>query len=262
MRESVAATIAIVQARTSSSRLRGKVLIPILGEPMLIRHIERLRCCKEIDLIRVATSSDPSDDALAAVCDAHNVSCFRGSLDDVLDRFVQAARPYRPDVVVRLTGDCPLADPTLIDDVIRYFRAGDYDYVCNFAPPTFPDGLDVEVVRFTCLEQAAQEAVLPSHREHVTPFLRAHPERYRLGNLARPVDLSHLRWTVDEPEDFEFVRRVYERLYPTRQDFSTNDILNLIEQEPALQAINARFTRNEGARKSLQADAEYFARHQ
>lgn len=254
--------LGILQARMSSSRLPGKVLLPILGEPMLVRHLERLSRCRRLDHLVVATTTDISDDALAAVCEGRSVACFRGSLSDVLDRFVRAARPYRPDVVVRLTGDCPLADPVLIDEVIDFFETGGYDYASNCVPATFPDGLDVEVMRFTALEEAAFEALLPSHREHVTPFLRAHPERYRLGNVAGPVDRSHLRWTVDEPEDFEFVRCVYERLYLEKPDFTTQDILELLDREPALQAVNSKFERNEGARKSRQADAEYLARNQ
>ena len=252
--------VGILQARTSASRLPGKVLLPILGEPMLFRHIERLRRSAEMNVVVVATSTDPIDDVLAAACRERDVPCCRGSLDDVLGRVVQAARPYQPDVVVRLTGDCPLADPALIDEVIRHFRAGAYDYVSNCFPPTFPDGLDVEVMRFSRLEEADREAVLPSHREHVTPFLRAFPGRFRIGHVAAPIDLSALRWTVDEPADFEFVRLVYEHLYPAKPDFATQDILDLVERESAMQAINARFTRNEGTRKSLQADAEYLAR--
>lgn len=241
----------------SSSRLPGKVLNPILGVPMLLRHVERVRRCVEINTLIVATSTDSTDDKIAAICEQAGISCFRGSLDDVLDRFVQTGRAYHPDVVVRLTGDCPLADPEIIDEVIRFFHEGGYDYVSNCLPPTYPDGLDVEVIRFSCLEESASEAVLPSHREHVTPYLRAHPERYRLGNYASTVDRSGLRWTVDEPEDFEFVRLVYERLYPEKPDFTFQDILDLLVRDPALQAINAKFKRNEGAQKSLLADAAY-----
>jgi spore coat polysaccharide biosynthesis protein SpsF (cytidylyltransferase family) len=228
---------------------------------MLLRQIERIERSRKVDLLIVATSTDPSDDLIAAACQEAGVACFRGSLTDVLDRFVQAARPHRPTVVVRLTGDSPLADPGVIDQVIDFFEAGDYDYASNCMPPTFPDGLDVEVMLFKHLEQAAREAVLPSHREHVTPFLRAHQERYRLGNIAGPADLSHLRWTVDEPEDLEFVRLVYERLYPAKPDFTMRDILDLVEREPAMQSLNSRFTRNEGSKTSLQADAEYLARN-
>lgn len=244
----------------SSSRLPGKVLMPILGEPMLFRHIERLNRSREIDQIVVATSTDASDDALVQACVQRGVAWYRGSLDDVLQRFAQAAEPYAPEIVVRLTGDCPLADPVVIDEVIRFFRAGKYDYASNCMPPTFPDGLDVEVVRYSCLQESEREARLPSHREHVTPFLRAHPERFRIGNYASADDRSELRWTVDEPEDFEFVRRVYEEIYPTKPNFTTRDILDLLERQPELQTLNSAFERNEGVKNSLRADAQFISR--
>lgn len=255
-------TLAVLQARISSSRLPRKVLLPILGKAMLLRQVERITRSREIDRLVVATSTDPSDAELASLCEAAGISCFRGNLTDVLDRFVHAARPHRPKTVVRLTGDCPLTDPEVIDEVIRFFDAGGYDYVSNIRPPTFPDGLDVEVMRFACLEEAGLEAVLPSEREHVTPFLRLRPERYRVGNVARPVDLSHLRWTVDEPQDLEFVRQVYERLYPAKTDFTMHDVMHLIKQEPAIEALNALSSRKEALEKARRADAEFLARRQ
>jgi spore coat polysaccharide biosynthesis protein SpsF (cytidylyltransferase family) len=250
-------TLGLLQARFSSLRLPGKVLMPILGQPMLFRQIERLKRCSGLDKLIVATSTDQTDDALERACEHRGVDCFRGSLDDVLGRFVQAATHYRPENVVRLTGDCPLADPALIDEVINYFYEGNYDYVSNCNPPTFPDGLDVEVIKFSCLETAHREAVLPSHREHVTPFIRSNPERFRLGNYACDTDLSHLRWTVDELEDFELVRSIYVKLYPGKSNFSTEDVLDLIEKHPDLQSNNSKFERNEGLKKSLLADAEF-----
>lgn len=250
-------TLAILQARVSSSRLPGKVLLPILGEPMLLRQIERLNRCAGLDKLIVATSTDPTDDSLELECEKRGVECFRGSLNDVLDRFIQAAKPHDAEAVVRLTGDCPLADPELIDKVIEYFWEGDFDCVSNCDPPTFPDGLDVEVIKFSCLANAHREAVLPSHREHVTPFLHSHPERFRLGNYACDTNRSHLRWTVDEPEDFEFVRSIYEMLYPAKPDFKTDDILKALEKHRNLQSINSKFERNEGVKKSLVADIDF-----
>ena len=253
-------SLAILQARVSSSRLPGKVLLPILGEPMLFRQIERIRRAGRIDHLIVATSTDRSDDVLVEACAARGIPCARGSLDDVLDRFVLCALPYQPDTVVRLTGDCPLADPRLIDAMLQEFEESGYDYLTNAAPPTFPDGLDVEVMRFSCLLAAHREAGLPSEREHVTPFLRANPERFRLGNHAAEVDRSGLRWTVDEKQDLEFVRSVYQRLYPAKPDFSTDDILELLEANPLLMELNSSFERNEGFNKSLQEDALFLAR--
>jgi spore coat polysaccharide biosynthesis protein SpsF (cytidylyltransferase family) len=253
--------LGIVQARTSSTRLPGKVLMPILGRPMLALQLERLRRSKCLTDLVVATSNDPSDDALAELCAREGVKVFRGSLSDVLDRFVKAARPYAPDVVVRLTGDCPLADPDLIDAVVAKFLQDDLDYLSNCDPASFPDGLDVEIMKFSALELANVEAVLPSHREHVTPFVRRQPDRFRVGNHLSSVDRSAMRWTVDEPEDFEFVRRTYERLYPGNPDFSTEDILGLLKKEPHLQQNNMRFERNEGSKKSMAADAQYLAKN-
>jgi len=251
--------LALVQARTSSTRLPGKVLMPILGRPMLALQLERLKRCTTLAFLVVATSTDPSDDALAELCAREGVDCFRGSLGDVLDRFIHAARPFSPDIVVRLTGDCPLADPKLIDDIVFRFVENDFDYLSNCAPATFPDGLDVEVMRFGNLEIAAREAVLPSHREHVTPFIRKQPERFKVSNYFSEIDRSSMRWTVDEPEDFEFVKRIYERLYPEKPAFTTDDVFALLILEPELAAINNRFERNEGSRKSLIADTQFLA---
>lgn len=253
-------TLAILQARVSSSRLPGKVLLPILGEPMLFRQIERIRRAEHIDQLIVATSTDPSDDILARDCAGRGVVCVRGNLDDVLDRFVSSALPYLPEVIIRLTGDCPLTDPVLIDAMMERFEMGKLDYLSNADPPTFPDGLDVEVMRFECLLAAHREAKLPSEREHVTPFLRAHPERFRLGNFQSATNLSALRWTVDEPQDLEFVRSVYQGIYPTNPDFSTEDILEFLDSNPKLQLINTKFERNEGLKKSLREDDEFLVR--
>jgi len=165
--------LAILQARVSSTRLPGKVLKPILGMPMLLRQIERVKQAKLIEQLLVATSDDKSDDPIEQLCRENDIACFRGSLDDVLDRFYQAAKPYQPDHIVRLTGDCPLIDPQLIDEVVVFCLSGDYDYVSNAFEPTYPDGLDVEVFRFPCLQQAWEEAELPSEREHVTLFIKS-----------------------------------------------------------------------------------------
>lgn len=248
--------IAVLQARAGSSRLPGKVLKPILGKPMLERQLERVRRATSLDCIVVATSTERADDAIEQLCRAIEVPVFRGSLDDVLDRFYNAAAPYAAEHVVRLTGDCPLADPEVIDAVVSMHVTHGYDYTSNVEPPTFPDGLDAEIVRFAALEQAWREAKLPSEREHVTPFIRGNRERFRHGNLVNPRgDLSALRWTVDEPADFEFVTRVYEALHPARPEFGIDDILLLLARAPELAGLNSRFLRNEGYLKSLVKDA-------
>lgn len=246
--------LAILQARTSSSRLPGKVLKPLLGEPMLARHIERLRRSRHLDPLVVATSAEGGDDALVELCNRLGVRCHRGSLDDVLDRFYQAAKPLQPDHLVRLTGDCPLADPQVIDACIDFHLAGGYDYTSNAIQATFPDGLDVEVFRFACLEDAWREATLASEREHVTSFIYRRPERYRIGHYRQERDLSWLRWTVDRPEDFAVVETIYRALYPADPAFTTADILAYLADHPEVARHNADITRNEGYLKSLAAD--------
>lgn len=246
--------VGIIQARTSSSRLPGKVLKPILGQPMLARQLERLKRAARMDALVVATSDLPEDDAIERLCRDVATPCFRGSLDDVLDRIYGAARHHNATVVVRLTADCPLTDPEVIDDLIAFFEAGDYDYASNTIEPTWPDGLDAEVMRFTALETAWREATAGSDREHVTPFLYNHPTRFNLGSFKNPTDLSGLRWTVDEPEDFELVTKIYQALYRKRPAFGTADILGYLGAHPELSALNSGIGRNEGLATSLARD--------
>jgi len=246
--------VAVLQARASSSRLPGKVLLPILGQPMLLRQIERVRRAKRIDALVVASSTDPSDDPIEAACKAAGLGCFRGSLDDVLDRFYQAARPFRPEHVVRLTGDCPLAEPEVIDLAVeRHLREG-ADFTSNALEPTYPDGLDVEVARWPVLETAWREATLKSHREHVMPFIHSQPQRFKRVALKQERDLSKLRWTVDEPQDFAVVKAIYEALYPTNPAFGMNDVLALLEQKPELGQLNSKLERNEGHAMSIKKE--------
>jgi spore coat polysaccharide biosynthesis protein SpsF len=251
--------LGILQARTSSRRLPGKVLKPILGRPMLERQIERLRRARRLDKLVVATSTDASDDPIAALCEPLGVDCFRGSLDDVLDRFYQAARGYAPRAVVRLTGDCPLADPEVIDRLIEMHVTGGFDYTSNVVQRSYPDGLDAEVMEFHCLETAWREASLPSEREHVTPFVRSQRERYRFGDLAQPRDLSSQRWVVDDPEDFAFIAAIYKALYPEKPAFTTADILALLERRTDIAALMGHAPTNEGYQRSLAADAAVIA---
>lgn len=248
-------TLGVLQARTASTRLPNKVLLPILGRPMLARQIERIQRATSLERLIVATSRSASDDAIERMCATVDIECFRGSEDDVLDRFYQAAHAFgAPTFMVRLTGDCPLTDPAIIDAVVRTLVDRDLDYVSSALVPTYPDGLDVEAIRFTALEEAWRQAHLPSEREHVTQFLLNHPERFRIGDVRGASDLSSLRWTVDEPEDFELVTQIYEQLYPTKPDFSTEDIVRLLDERPALRELNARFARNEGLARSRAAD--------
>lgn len=224
---------------------------------MLQLQLERLALCRRIDQLVVATSVEPGDDPIISLCEKTGVDTFRGSLADVLDRFYQAARKYQPDVVVRLTGDCPLTDPELIDAGIGLFLAKSFDCLSNCDPRTYPIGLDFEVFSVAALERAWADAVLPSEREHVTPFMRNHPELFSIGRMTQDEDLSHHRWTVDEPADFEFVSRIYEALYPDNPGFSTKDVLALLEQRPELTHINYQIVHGAGYLKSLEADARF-----
>lgn len=230
----------IVQARMTSSRLPGKVLLPLAGEPMLTRLIERLRRVQRVDGIVIATTTNATDDLIAALCDKLGVPCHRGSEHDVLSRYADAARLHGADLVVRITSDCPLIDPALIDQVIAVYAKGDSDYASNMLPPTWPYGMAVEVFGAAALQQAHTEATLPAEREHVTPFIYWHPERYRLRNVASPVDLSHHRWTVDTPEDYELVRRLFETLHPINPEFTQADILTLLDAHPDWMSLNQR----------------------
>jgi spore coat polysaccharide biosynthesis protein SpsF len=246
--------LAILQARLSSSRLPGKVLKPILGMPMLVLQIQRIKRVTLINNLLVATSKEHADNSIDEICKVNGVDCFRGELNDVLDRYFQAASPYSPEHIVRLTGDCPLADPILIDEVIEFYLSGNFDYVSNALYPTYPDGLDVEIFRFSCLQQAWKEAKLPSQREHVTSFIHQQPERFKIGNYNNLTDCSHLRWTVDEQLDFDVISKIYESLYPENPEFTTSEILRFLDQNPELKTLNTCYQRNQGFQKSLRKD--------
>lgn len=250
--------LAILQARMSSRRLPGKVLKPILGQPMLFRQIERVRRSRSIDRLIVATSRHPSDDPLAQACAEAGIPCFRGDLDDVLGRFLAAAEPHAPEAVMRLTGDCPLADWTVIDAVADLYRRSDCDYASNITPPTFPDGLDVEVVRYSALQEAAASTQVPYDREHVTQFVYDRPERFRHATLRLEHDLSRLRFTVDTPADFDLVAAVYEHFHPVDAAFSTADVLNLIASRPEFMT-NQDLAGDQDLLRAVEAAAATFA---
>ena len=235
--------VAIIQARMSSTRLPGKVLKLASGRTMLDRMLERVKKARTISEVVIATTTDPSDDAIARACKKLGVSVFRGSLQDVLDRFYQASRLYQADIIVRLTGDCPLIDPALIDDVVNALTRKKVDFACNRLPPpcsrTYPIGLDVEACTFSALEQAWYGAKEKFEREHVLPYLYAVPGRFSVLQLNHTTDLGHLRWTLDTPEDLVLLRRIY-RYFQGRNDFSWLQVLQLQQQKPSLFAINAQ----------------------
>jgi spore coat polysaccharide biosynthesis protein SpsF len=231
--------IAIIQAHMGSSRLPGKVLQDLAGKPMLARVLERVQRCPALDGLVVATSTLAVDDVLADFCRELQVPVFRGSDTDVLDRFTRAAAAFSADVCVRITSDCPLIDPEVSEDIIRRFleAQGTIDYASNKIPQSFPRGLDTEVFTLAALRAAHQEAKLPYQRAHVTIYLYEHPEKFRLLSIKSLVDRAHWRWTVDTPEDLEFVRQVYRRL-GADGNFGWQEVVALLEQEPGLMDLN------------------------
>jgi spore coat polysaccharide biosynthesis protein SpsF len=249
--------VAIVQARMGSSRLPGKVLLDIAGGAMLVRVVARTSRAGKVDEVIVATTTDVSDDPVATCCEPMGISYTRGSLQDVLDRYYQAASQAEADVVVRITADCPVIDPLLIDNCVNTLLDGSFDFVCNRLPPpftrTYPIGLDTEVCTFEALERAWREATKTFHREHVMPYLYegvelsavsrqfaegVSPRGFKVAQLHHTTDYGDYRWTVDTPEDLEFIRQLYVR-FDGRDDFSWQDVLHLIQREPELAEINS-----------------------
>jgi spore coat polysaccharide biosynthesis protein SpsF len=229
-----------IEARMRSSRLPGKVLKPILGRPMLGLMIERLQQSRTIDGIVVATTVNPSDDPIVDLVESLNVEYFRGSEEDVLARVLGAAQQFDADVIVETTGDCPLIDPALVDKVVSDYRIGGADFVSNNLVYSTPRGMDVRVFSAESLAEIDRISQDPTDREHVSLHYWEHPEKYRLRNVSTelPPEVADLRLTVDTPEDFELVRRVFEELYPRKSIFSLSDILTLFEHKPEIPALN------------------------
>jgi len=223
----------------SSTRLPGKVMADLVGAPMILRQIERLKRAKRLDQIVVATSTDASDDGLAERLVAEGIGVYRGSLEDVLGRFVGALETFSGhETVVRLTADCPLADPDVIDETIALFEGSKADYASNTPERrSYPKGLDIEVMRADVLRTTATEATDPYDREHVTPFIYGHPERFKVVGLEQHASEGEVRWTVDRPDDLDFVRAVYEALYPRKADFTSNNVRVFVQSRPDLWAM-------------------------
>lgn len=237
--------VAIVQARMGSTRLPNKVMKPIGGVPMIELLLSRLSNSSEIDKIVLATSTDQRNDPLVKHVSRLGFDCVRGSENDVLQRFLLAARQHAADVVVRITGDCPLVDPSLVDAAIRKFKGACVDYVSNTVPATYPDGLDIEVFSAVALERAGREAHESFDREHVTPYM-SRPGLFKTSEMVNAQDLSTMRWTVDEPADFEVVSQVFNHFSPDIL-FPWAAVLALSNENPDLFALNSTITRNEGA---------------
>jgi len=231
---------AIIEARMGSTRLPGKTMMPIAGKPAIELLIERLHIAETIDSIVLATTTNPEDDVIEQFCRDRKVNCFRGSSDDVLNRVYNAAKSYKTDVVIEVTGDCPLLDPWLIDDCVRIFIESQYDYLSNFIEQSYPPGIDVQIFTFEVLEEMERLAKDPEYREHVTLYILKHPQQYRMHNIVAPPELTYPDWhlELDEFKDYELIKLIYENLYFKDPRFRTTDIIALLNSHPEWLAIN------------------------
>jgi len=247
-------TVAIIQARISSTRLPGKVLKKIEGKTVLEHVVNRVKAAKNINDVVVATTVKKEDLKIVKLCSNLGISIFCGSEDDVLDRYYQTARLFKAEHIVRITSDCPLIDPMVIDKVIELYFKKNADYATNTMPEIFPDGLDTEIFSFKTLKIAWENAKLLSEREHVTPYIRKNPNIFKIVNLKCEYNLNDKRWTLDEPEDFKFIKIIYKNLYSDDSLFGMEKILNFLKRYPKIEEINKNIIRNEGYSKSLKKD--------
>ena len=245
--------VAIIQARMDSTRLPGKVMKEISGKPMIWHIFNRLRYAKLVDQIVISTSDEMTDMPIVRFAEENQIPYYAGSELDLLDRWYQTARKFKADAMVRVTGDCPLADPVITDKVIKYYLdKGPFDFVSNSRPKaTYPHGLDVEIYAFKSLEKAWKEIQDPFLREWGSANFFEHPEKYCLANLENNENLAHMRWTVDYQDDLDFVTEIYRMLYNEQGIFLMDDILNLLKKNPELMEINKHHERNEGYLQAL-----------
>ncbi len=247
--------VGIVQARMGSTRLPGKALIDICGKPFLHHILVRMQKSRKMDLLVVATTTKKEDDAICELCHGLGIGCFRGSENDVLDRYYQCTKAYEADVIVRITADDPFKDPEVADRIIgELLRDDELDYVSNTIRPTYPEGLDIEVFRFRALERAWQEATSTLDREHVTPYIWLHPDLFQLKNVEYEKNVSHMRWTLDTPEDLAMTRAVYRELYKEGQLFLMKDVLDLMQKYPEIEHLNAAVERFSGHKRIIEEE--------
>lgn len=249
--------LVLIQARCGSTRLPNKVMKDICGKPDLQWVIERVKRSKKIDEVMVITSIEKNNLPLIELCAKLGVRIFVGSENDVLDRYYQCAKLLHPDYVIRITADCPLLDWRYLDMAIEQMNS-ETDYLSE-TTESFPDGLDIEIIKFSALKDAWENAKMTSEREHVTVYLRNHPEKYKIQNLECPISgIGNMRWTLDEDEDYELINRIYSHFLSNyKEDFITEDIIKYMQDNPELQLINMKYARNEGLVKSLRDDKEY-----
>lgn len=243
----------IIQARMGASRLPDKVLMPLAGKPVLEHVIRRCQHAKLADKVIVATTLDSQDLAVSDFASSLGVCAFRGSTNDVLDRFFQTASLFGLQHIVRITADCPMIDPDIIDEVIALYFEKNSDYASNALTETYPDGQDVEVFGFRALQEAWHKARLTSEREHVTPYIRRH-KTFKRCNLFCKSNLSQHRWTLDEPLDYQKLSAIFEVLYPQDPFFHMDDVLNFLAENSEINRLNSSIKRNEGYQKSLLKD--------
>lgn len=246
--------LAIIQARCGSSRLPSKVLKELCGKPVLERVIERVKKSRNVDEVVVATTLNKEDVPIVQLVSNMGIRVFAGSSSDVLDRYYQAAKLIQPEYVIRITADCPVFDAKLLDDAIEKLKP-ETDYMAALSE-TLADGLDLEIIRFHVLKQAWAEASLASEREHVTMYIKNHKELFRIQDYESPLgNLHDERWTVDEPEDYLFIKNIYEYFQSMgKEDFDSRDILGYLNENPQIRDINRGFIRNEGLLISLKND--------
>ena len=249
---------AVIQARLGSTRLAGKTLMMLKGQPLLAHLIKRIRLSKYAINIVVATTVNHKDDAIVRYALENKLKIYRGSEEDVLDRFYKAAVEFQAENIVRVTPDCPMLDPNVMDKVISKYKNGNYDYVANTIKTTFPDGLDTEVFSFSALKKTWTEASLLSEREHVTAYIYKNPHLFNIFNVENEWgDFSWMRWTVDTAKDYQFVSQIYEMMNRPDNIFYMEDVLKLLKDKPELLKVNQGISRNEGYQKSLMKDGEH-----
>jgi spore coat polysaccharide biosynthesis protein SpsF len=235
---------AIIQARTGSTRLPNKVFSEIVGKPLIWHIVNRLRYSEKIERIIIATTINQNDDVIEEWAANNQIDIYRGSENDVLDRYFQAAKKFKTDIIVRITADDPFKDPKIIDFVIRLLENKMLDFAYNNSPPTFPEGIDTEVFTYNSIEVAALNSIDPFEREHVTQYFYRNKAIFRQANYPYIRDISNLRWTIDTELDLRFAREIYENLYTEGEIFYLEDILNLIERKPGLKEINKNVERS------------------
>jgi spore coat polysaccharide biosynthesis protein SpsF len=240
---------AIIQARVGSSRLPNKIFAMIEGQPLIWHVVNRLKQSKHLDSIIIATTTNKNDEKIVKWSNENDVKCYRGSEDNVLERYYETAKHYKSEIIIRITADDPFKDFKIMDDVIEKFQAEGVDFACNNNPPSYPEGIDIEVFSFKALEKAYLSAKTTFEKEHVTQYFYKNPEYFKIYNLKYKEDLSSLRWTVDEEKDLVMTRKVYSELFPIKEVFLMNDILEIINKNPEIAAINDAVNRSDMYKK-------------